>query len=257
MNWLAPEIEVTIGDRTRLASVGRMEVTAARGQPIATAYLELSNVRFEWDDGVQDGDRLVLRWGYRAEELQPLFDGTVKEAELRETLKILGLCRCRALADTHLTRTYQEETVDAVAAHLVSGLGFESVDLAPCDLVIDKLPLHDDTVVSALEWLDRRLALDRAFWADPEGTFHWQPPDEGQDPAATFQHGEDVLSWQPLPGNRRLMSVMGVPLWHSQVVEVLERDGMPTRYFVEQVHHSAGVSGTGIRTNLWLREVSS
>ena len=34
MSWLAPEIEVTIGDRTRMASVGRMEVTAAHGVPV-------------------------------------------------------------------------------------------------------------------------------------------------------------------------------------------------------------------------------
>jgi hypothetical protein len=256
MNWLAPEIEVTIGDRSRLASVGRMEVTAARGQPVATAYLELSNVRFEWEGGAQDGDRLVLRWGYRGEELQPLFDGTVLLAHAREIINVTGLCRARTLADTRVTRTYQEETADAVVAHLVADLGFESLDLAPCDLVIDKLPLHDDTVVSALEWLDRRLALGRAFWADPEGTFHWQPPDEAQDPAATFQHGEDVLSWQLLPGNRRLLTVMGTPLWHSQVVEVIERDGTATRYFLEQVRHTAGVAGTGLRTMLWLREVA-
>jgi len=256
MSWLAPEIEVTIGDRTRLASVGRMEVTAARGQPVASAYLELSNVRFEWEDGAQDGDRLVLRWGYRGKELQPLFDGTVKQANLSKELKILGLCRCRALADTRVTRTYQEEAADAVVNHLVAELGFSSLDVAPCDLVIDKLPLHEDTVVSALEWLDRRLALGRALWADPQGGFHWQPLDEAQDAETLFTHGEDVLAWEPLPGNRRLLTVMGAPLWHSQVVEVGERDGVSARYFVEQVRHTAGVAGPELRTMLWLREVA-
>lgn len=232
-----------------------MEVTAARGQPIASAYLELSNVRFEWEDGASDGDRLVLRWGYRGGELQPLFDGTVKQASLGKELKILGMCRCRVLADTRLTRTYQDETADAVVAHLVADLGFASLDLAPCDLVIDKLPLHDDTVVSALEWLDRRLGLGLAFWADPQGGFHWQPADEAQDAETLFTHGEDVLDWEPLPGNRRLLTVMGAPLWHSQVIEVGERDGTATRYFIEQVRHTAGVGGTGLRTMLWLRQV--
>jgi hypothetical protein len=255
MSWLAPEIEVTIGDRTRMASVGRMEVTAARGQPVATAHLVLSNVRFEWDEGAQDGDPLVLRWGYRGAELQPLFDGTVRLAHVRETLDLLALCRCRALADTRVTRTYQEETADAVVNHLVADLGFSSLDLAPCDQVIDKLPLHNDTVVSALEWLDRRLGLGRAFWADPEGGFHWQPVGVAQEAETLFTHGEDVLAWEPLPGNRRLLTVMGAPLWHSQVVEVGERDGASRRYFVEQVRHTAGVAGTGLRTMLCLREV--
>ena len=69
MHWLAPEIEVTIGDRTRLASVQRMEVVAARSQPVASAYLELSNVWFEWEEGAEDGDPMVLRWGYRGQDL--------------------------------------------------------------------------------------------------------------------------------------------------------------------------------------------
>jgi hypothetical protein len=120
-------------------------------------------VRFEWEEGAADRDPLVLRWGYRGQELQPLFDGTVLRTHLRETFKVWGLCRARALADTRITRTYQEEAAGAVVNHLVAALGFSSLDVAPCDLVIDKLPLRNSTVVQALTFLNRRLELDRAF----------------------------------------------------------------------------------------------
>ncbi|GEM_PF-3151471 len=260
MNWLAPEIEVTLAGHTELASVSRMEVTAARGHPIATVDLELSNVRFEWTDIAEELKTvcpLVIRWGYREAELFTLFDGTVKQSQLRETFKVVGMCRGRALADTRRTCTYQEETADAVVHHLVADLGFSSLDIAPCDLVIDKLPLLNNTVVEALAWLGRRLGLDHAFWADSEGGFHWGPADELQESETLFTHGEDVLSWQQLPGNRRLLTVMGTTLWHSQVIEVGDRDGTTTRYFIEQVRHTAGIGDTGLRTQLWLREVLS
>jgi len=255
MTWLAPEIEVTIGEQTRPASVQLMKVVAVRSQPVASVYLELSNVRFEWNAGAVDGDPLVLRWGYRGQDLHPLFDGTVQRAFLRDTFKVWGLCRARALADTRLTRTYQDETADAVVNHLVTGLGFSSLDVAACNMLIDKLPLHDSTVVQALRFLNRRLELDRAFYADQEGGFHWAERDTSQEPAYTFTHGENLLELQSLPGHRHLLTVMGIPVWHSQVVALVDAAGDETLHFVEHVEHAGGVGGTGIRSHLWLDEV--
>ena len=256
MNWLAPEIEVTIGDHTRLASVHQMEVVAARSQPVASAYLELSNVRFEWNDGAVDGDPLVLRWGYRGHDLYPLFDGTVQRAHLRETFKVWGLCRARALADTRITRTYQDEEVDAVVEHLMDGLGLASADVDPCDLLIDKLPLHDSTVAQAIKFLNRRMELDRAFYADAEGGFHWRERDTAQEPAFTFTHGEDILDIQSLPGERQLLTLMGTPIWHSQVVALVDAAGNETRHFVEKVGHTVGAGDAGLRSHLWLEAVA-
>jgi len=232
-----------------------MKVVASRSQPIATAYIELSNVRFEWNDGVDDGDDLVIRWGYRGHDLSPLFDGTVKRAHLQETLKVWGLCRARALSDTRVTRTYQDEAADAVVNHLVAGLGFESLDIASCDTFIDKLPLQDNTIVDAIQFLNRRLGLDHAFYADPSGGFNWGPRDETQEPSHTFIRGDDVLDLQSLPGGGILLTVMGVAIWHSETVVLEGTDGTETRYFVEQVVHTAGQSGKGIRSRLLLIEV--
>ena len=256
MNWLAPEIEVTIGEETRLASVHQMEVAAARSQPVATVYLELSNVRFEWNEGAADGDPLVLRWGYRGQDLSALFDGTVLRTHLRETFKVWGLCRARVLVDTRITRTYQDEAADAVVNHIVGNLGFSSLDIVPCNQVIDKLPLRNSTVVQALTFLNRRLELDRAFFADATGGFHWTERDTLQEPAFTFTHGEDILDLQSLPGHRRLLTVMGTAVWHSQVVALVDAAGNETRHFVEQVRHTGGVGGTGIRSHLFLEEVA-
>jgi hypothetical protein len=252
--WLAPEIEVAIGDRSRLGTVRRMEIVAARGEPLATAFLELSNVRFEWQEGAADGDPLVIRWGYRGQELTPLFDGTVQRAHLRETLSVWGLCRARVLMDTRVTRTYQDEAADAVARHLLAGCDFASQDIAACGVTIDKLPLRDNTLVEALGFLGRRLGPEHAAWADPTGGFHWAPPD-WTTPVTTFTEGEDVLELRSLPGGGLHLTVMGAPIWHSTIIDLVYRDRSTTRAFVERVRHRVGDGGAGLRSDLWLREV--
>ncbi len=255
MTWNAPEIEVTIGERTRIGTVRKMEIAAARSQPVATATLGLSNLRFEWKDGAADGDPLIVKWGWRGKELTPLFDGTVLRGHLRESLQVWGLCRGRALSDTRITRTYQDEEARAIIEHLVGDCSFTAQDIVSCDAILDKLPLHDSTVVEAIQFLNRRLELEHDFWCDPIGGFYWGPRDLEQEPVASFTHGEEVIAFKQLPGNRFLLTVMGAPLWHSQIVSVFDRDGSEIRYFIEQVRHSVGVSGEGARSRLWLTEV--
>jgi len=255
MKWLAPEIEVTIGNRVRLGSVVKMEVCAARSQPVASAWLDLSNVRFEWNDGANDGDTLKLRWGWRGQELQPLFDGTVLRAHLRETLQVWGLCRGRALVDNRVTRTYQNENAMSVVSHLIKPCGYEISFFQNVENEIDKLPLRDNTLVEAITFLNRRLSLEHAFYCDPEGSFHWEAYDPGLEPSFTFTHGEDIVEFRALPSNRFLLTVTGTPVWHSQVISVYGSDGNKTKYFVEQVRHTIGINGQGARSQLWLEEI--
>ena len=256
MTWNSPEIEVTIGEQTRIGSVRQMEIAAARSQPVASAYLDLSNIRFEWADGAVDGDPLIVKWGWRGKELAPLFDGTVLRGHLRENLKVWGLCRGRSLADAHITRTYQDEEATAIVEHLVGGSNFDLLDIVSCPDILDKLPLHNSTIIEATHYLNRRLELDHAFWCDATGGFHWGPRDLDQEPIASFTHGENVIDFQSLPGNRFLLTVMGSPIWHSQIVSVFDRDGNEVCYFIEQVRHSVGINGEGARSRLWLSEVS-
>ena len=256
MMWNAPEIAVTLSDTTQVGTVARMDVVAAREQPVATAYLELSNVRFEWNDGAKDGDALGIQWGWRGEELLPLFTGSVLRAHLRETLQIWGLCKARILADTRVSRTYQNEAADAILRHLVGECGIDTQDIVPCPTLLDKLPLHDNSVLEALSFLDRRLELGRAIYCDAEGGFRWEEENTDQEAAFTFTHGEDVSEWKALPGGRFLLTTIATPVWHSQVVAVVDEEGECARYYVEQVRHTLGILGEGARSQFWLRSLS-
>jgi len=255
--WNAPEIEVTIGERTAIGNVIEMEVAAARNQPVASVYLELSNIRFEWQDDANDGDVLIVKWGWRGQDLVPLFTGTVLRSHLRETMQVWGLCLCRSLMDTRVTRTYQNEEAKAVVRHLLSGLNFASLDIDDRVDLIDKLPLQDNTIIDALDWLNRRLMLNHAFWCDAQGNFHWDSRDFDQEPAFTFTHSQDISEWKALPGKRFLLGVTALPVWHSEMISVVDREGKSKKYFVEQVRHTVGRNseGEGARSRLWLLEV--
>ncbi len=256
MNWNAPEIEVTIGEKTRIGSVRTMDVVAARSQPVATASLELSNLRFEWNDGVEDGDVLKVRWGWRGKELYPLFDGSIRSAYLKETLQVEGLCRARYLADTRITRTYRNEEAGVIVANLLALNPFVESELASDSKQIDKLPLCNNTIVEALHLLNRRLELDYAFGCDPSGIFRWGLRDLAQEPVTSFTHGDDIVDFHPIPGDRYLLTAFASPVWHSQVVSIFDRQGNETRYFVEQVRHSVGIGDEGARSRLWLDEIT-
>jgi hypothetical protein len=256
MNWLSPEIEITIGDVTRVANVSSMIVDAGYKKAIATACVELSNVHSEWAE-VASGDGVTIQWGFKGETLHPLFEGTVEIAHNEEILKIIATCRCQQLVNTRVTRTYVNEQASAVVANLISQLDFEGTDIEACATEIDKLPLEDDTILSALKWLDRRLVLNRSTWCDQTGKFHWRSPAEDQDAVASFIHGEDVLSWETLATGRKKMVTLRSDLWHSDVIDVSRVDDtVATRYFVERVRHLSG-GKVGMRSEAWLREIAA
>ena len=256
MSWLSPEIEITIGDVTRTGAVSSLIVDAGHKKAIATACIELSNVQFEWGE-IEPGEPLVIEWGFKGDTLHPLFRGTVEMAHNEEVLKVVSTCLCQQLVNTRVTRTYVNERASVIVAHLVDPLSFEGTDIELCDTELDKLPLENDTVLAALKWIDRRLGLNRSVWCDQEGVFHWRTPDEDQDASASYVHGEDVLSWKTTVTGRKKLVTLRSDMWHSQIVEVSKADQtIPTRYFVERVRHLSG-GKIGMRSEAWLREVSS
>lgn len=252
-HWKAPEVEVTIGAITQRGTAESLIVEASRSQPVAGARLILSNVRFEWEDGANNGDALALKWGWQGEDLDPLFTGSVKRSFLREKLLVWGLCRARQLTDTRIARTYKNEAAHAIVAHLISGLDFANSDIYAESSMIERLPLADHSIAQAI----RALGFDYATYCDALGGFHWGPPNENQIAAATFTHGEDVVDFSPLSPGRYLLKVFPTPLWHSQVLRLVDPDAdTTTRYFIEALRHTVGQGAAGGRSQFWLRELA-
>ncbi len=251
MDWKAPTIEVTLAGKTLADTVERLVVEAGRSRPVATADLTMSNIRSEWEDGAGDGDALVLQWGYRGEDLHPLFDGTVRRADLSERLHLFGLCRARQLAETKRTVTYQREAASVIVKHLVDGLDFTGLDIEEDETRIELLPLCDHSVLQAL----RAMSMAHDVTCDASGCLHWRLPDESQDAARDFVEGEDVLSLRRIGTKHWVLDAFAVPLWHSQIVSVEQLDGTVFKAFIEQVRHTLGINDQGARSRLWLREV--
>lgn len=255
MNWKAPEIQLALSGAVVEAPVVSLRVRASRLNPVATLDLEISNLHYELSDvPIAKDTPIALSWGYRGDDLTPLFDGFVESVHLRETAKITACCRGVQLRDTKPTLTYLHESVNRIAEHLVRNLDFEDFEIDDdSGMELDKLPIYQDPITKALAWVNRRLELGRDLWCGPSGILHWQAPNRTMDPVATLTDGEDIIELSPLVlGGRKLVTV-GMDIWHSVVVEVVDRDGVSTNYFVDEVQHDAG---KGTTTTLWLSEVT-
>jgi hypothetical protein len=256
MDWKTPEVVLGVNGEETAGTVERMEVVAMRGGPIATADLVVSNVHSEWEGKVQEGSELTLQWGYGGETLQPLFAGYVDHAYADEKIHVSAVCRGIDLVNTRVTRTYQNMGLSAIVEHLISPRvrsGSRYVGSVP--QALDTLPLCNNTIVQALELINYRTGGGYTYYFGPDGVFHWGVTALYQDPAARFTYGENIIELDPQPDGWLGLTVFGAPIWHSQVIEIVHRDGAVRRYLVEMVKHTIGVGGSGARSRLLLREV--
>jgi hypothetical protein len=256
MDWKAPEVVLGVNGEETAGTVERLEVVAMRGGPIATADLVVSNVHSEWEGKIEDGSELSLQWGYGGDTLQPLFTGYVDHAYADEKIHISAVCRGIDLINTRVTRTYQNMGLSAIVEHLISprvrsGSGY----VVSVPITLDILPLCNNTIVQALELINYRTDGGYHYYFTPDGVFHWGLVDETREPVARFTYGENIIELDPQPDGWLGITVFGTPVWHSQVVEIAHRDGTVRSYLVEMVKHTVGISGSGARSRLLLREV--
>lgn len=254
--YLGPAVRVELGGISLEDSVPFLEVNASRSEPAASCVLAISDPARELGGKLRIDDPVIIEWGYKGQELASIFDGLVRDVCRREqTLVVEALDRMKLLADKRLTITYQDETPTTIIRNMLAEAGIDDADLEEISEPLDRLPLNENTVVEAIQFLNRRTGLDHAFWFDPEGKFHWKPRDEEQDPAFSFKHGENVIRFDHRPGGVSVLETIGLPLWHSTVVEVTAADNAVIQFFVERVKHRLGPESRGSRTTLCLSEV--
>jgi len=258
MNYQAPIIRATIGS-FETENIIKMRIKAACSAPCAFVELECSNL-----DGalssVAKADKLLVQAGYRGEELISVFDGSVRQAHNYKTLKIEGYCRALALVDNAVSRTYHNEDASQIVKHLVEPFGFagldiftlESLNLTPKAATIDRLPLCNTNVNTALNMLKNRLALPVEWYCTPDGVFHCVGRNYEQAAVMRIMR-DDVLNSRVLPGGRLEIKIECAPsLWHSKVIELEEDDETFAPYFVEKVEHSIGFNDANLKTVLTL-----
>ena len=258
MDWKTPEVVLGVNGEDVAGTVERMEVVAMRGGPVASANLVVSNIHSEWEGKVEERSEITLSWGYGGETLQPLFTGYVDHSYADEKIHNSAVCRGIDLINTRVTRTYQNMGLSAIVEHLISPrLRSGSRYVLAVPVTLDTLPLCNNTIVQALELINYRTGGNYTYYLGPDGTFHWGVTDETQEPAARFTYGENIIRLDPQADGWLGLTVFGVPIWHSQVVEVVHRDGTVKPCLVEMVKHTVGIGGSGARSKLLLREVTS
>lgn len=258
MNYQTPHIRATIG-ALETENIIKMRIKAACSAPFAFIELECSNLDGALS-GVAKADKLLVQAGYRGEELVSVFDGSVRQAHTYKTLKVEGYCRAIALADNAASRTYHNDEAAQIVKHLVEPFGFagldiftvDSLNLTPKAAMIDRLPLCNTNVNTALNMLKNRLALPVEWYCTPDGVFHCVGRDYEQAAVMRLMQ-DDILDSQALAGGRLEIKIEGTPsLWHSKVVELEQEDETFAPYFIEKVEHLLGFNDGNLKTVLTL-----
>ena len=246
--FLNPVLEALIKGQPVGRFVSRLAVNSDRRSPADTGVVILAGA-----DGktIARGDSLRVRWGYAGSDLTEIFRGFVREVGVTGQVVVRGIDYGAILNARRVTVTFEDETATGIAKALLAGTGL-GLELEECDVVIDRLPLFDQTIREGLEAVKEFLLRETGEeFGDyiREGTFHWGRKDLAQSPVHEFRSGIDVISFEPTPDGLKLLETMVVPVRHSEVVTI---DG--DRFFVLKADY---LWDSGGRTRLWCEPCSN
>ena len=242
INYLGPKTEVSIGDLT-LTAIAGMSVWTSREPTADTCEIVLPDLPGDLAKKVEKDAPLVVRHGYKGYDLETIFTGTVVDVLPKKNLTVFGADAMRRLFETTLTITFQDETPTSIIRKMVGDLGIDVSKITETEDVLDRLPLYRNTVWQAVKMINERLALGYDWFIDEDGAFRFEARDTKQEPAFSFSYGVNVLDMDLRDSGRSTLLSVGMPVRHSSVVEVTDRAGDTSRFYVTGVKHFLSPGG--------------
>jgi len=253
IQYLGPKTEVEIG-RLTLSTVSDMTVWSTRNPTADTCEIVLPDLPGDLAKQVEKDAPLVVRHGYKGAGQDTIFTGTVMDVRPQKRLTVFGADAMRKLFETKLTITFQDETPTSIIRKMVGDLEIDVSKVPEIEETLDRLPLYRNTVWQAVKMINDRLALGYDWFIDEEGAFRFEARDTKQEPAFSFAYGVNVLDMDLRDSGRSSLLSVGMPVRHSSVIEVTDRNGDTGRFYVTGVKHFLS-SGGGSRGFLHMERI--
>ena len=234
IQYLGPKTEVDIGSMT-LSTVSGMTAWSTREPTADTCEITLPDLPSDLAGQIEKDAPLVVRHGYKGFDLDTIFTGTVLDILPKKKLTVFGADAMRRLFETRLTITYQDETPTSILRKIVGDLEIDASKVPEIEEALDRLPLYQNTVWQAVKMINDRLGLCYDWFIDEEGAFRFEPRDLEQEPAFSFAYGQNILDMDLKASRTSTLLTVGMPVRHSTVVEVTDRNGETNRYYVTGV----------------------
>jgi len=253
IQYLGPKTEVEIGSLT-LSTVSGMTVWSTRNPTADTCEIILPDLPGDLAKQVEKDAPLVVRHGYKGFDLDTIFTGTVIDILPKKRLTVFGADAMRRLFETRLTITYQDETPTSILRKIVGDLEIDVSKVPEIEETLDRLPLFQNTVWQAVKMVNDRLALGYDWFIDAEGAFRFEPRDLEPEPSFSFAYGQNILDMDLKASGTSTLLTVGMPVRHSTVVEVTDRNDETNLYYVTGVKHFLS-NGGGSRIFLHMERV--
>jgi len=234
IQYLGPKTEVEIGSIT-LSTVSGMTVWSSRNPTADTCEITLPDLPGDLAKKVEKDAPLVVHHGYKGFDLDTIFTGTVTDILPKKKLTLFGADAMRKLFETRLTITFQDETPTSILRKIVGDLNIDVSMVTNIEETLDRLPLYQNTVWQAVKMINDRLGLGYDWFIDEEGAFRFEPRDLEQEPAFSFAYGQNILDMDLKASGISTLLTVGMPVRHSTVVEVTDRNDETNRYCVTGV----------------------
>jgi len=234
IQYLGPKTEVDIGSLI-LTTVSGMTAWSTREPTADTCEIILPDFLCGLVGQIEKDASLIVRHGYKGFDLETIFTGTVVDILPKKKLTVFGADAMRRLFETKLTITYQDETPTSIIRKMVGDLDIDASKVPEIEATLDRLPLYQNTVWQAVKMINDRLALGYDWFIDEEGVFHFEPRDMEQEPAFSFVYGKNILDMDLKASGTSTLLTVGMPVRHSTLVEVTDRNDETNRYFVTGV----------------------
>ena len=242
IQYLGPKTEIDIGSLT-LSTVSGMTVWSTRNPTADTCEIILPDLPGDLAKQVEKDAPLVVRHGYKGFDLDAIFTGTVMDVRPQKKLTVFGADAMRKLFETKLTITFQDEAPASIVRKIVGDLDIDVSRIPDIEATLDRLPLYRNTVWQAVKMVNDRLALGYDWFIDENGSFRFEARDTGQDSSFSFSYGVNVLDMDLRDSGRSTLLSVGMPVCHSSVIEVTDRNGVTGKFYVTGVKHFLSNNG--------------
>ena len=245
-NFFKPVINVLVNGVDYSLFIAEFSVLSDLHGKADTCRITLEDHEGTRGEVIAKGDSLVIKWGYEGGGLTEIFRGVVLDSNHSDPLIIRGIDYHTILNAEKILQTYQDDNVSGIMKAVLKGSGME-LNIEDCEAVIDRIPFFNRTVrecIDSLTAIADRETGDEYFDYIREGVFHWGQKDLGQEPAAVFTTGVNIIDFQLNEEGLSELFTMISPVQHSEVIQIND-----VNYFVEKMEyiwHDGGRTRMGV-----------
>ena len=115
---------------------------------------------------------------------------------------------------------------------------------------------------------EQLLKIEHNFWFDQHGKFYFRTSDiykadindknynKIDHSGYMLEWGKNIISLTKLHSGFIKLSTIGLSLFHSKLIDIINKENIEKTYFINRVKHMSGPNQRGSRTTLWLEEVN-